>query len=121
MVKLRLPQSRASFVMLVMALLVAGVGMTMWLSTQAIADSYRLENMRAQTEQLSERADRLQREVVSGESAGALAKRAEDLGMMPSGHPARLVVDEGKKPKVIGTPTPAGTEDSEELGGADAG
>src|SRR5258705_9714687 len=32
--------SRASFVMLVMGLLVAGVITTLWLSTQAIADSY---------------------------------------------------------------------------------
>src|SRR5688500_5680479 len=35
---------RASFVVLIIALLVVGVAATLWLSTQAVADSYRLED-----------------------------------------------------------------------------
>lgn len=111
MVKLRLPQSRASFVVLMMALLAAGVGLTMWLSTQAIADSYRLEDMKTQNSKLAEQADQLQEQVATEDSAGALAARAKGLGMVPSGHPARILVRTHGKPKVVGDPTPASKKD----------
>lgn len=104
MLRLRLPQSRASFVTLMMVLLSSGVALTLWLSTQAIADSYRLETVREQTAGLAERAERLQREVARQESAAALADKAKALGMVPSGNPARIVVTEGGKPKLIGKP-----------------
>lgn len=104
MLKLRLPASRASFVVLVMSLLAGGVALTLWLSTQAIADSYRLESVRAQTASLAERAERLQRDVAREESAAALAKKAKRLGMVPSGEPARLLVTERGKPKLVGEP-----------------
>lgn len=103
--RLRLPQSRASFVTLMMMLLSSGVALTLWLSTQAIADSYRLENVRAQTAGLAERAERLQREVARQESAAALADKAKALGMVPSGNPARIVVTESGKRKLVGEPT----------------
>lgn len=104
MLKLRLPASRASFVVLVMSLLAGGVALTLWLSTQAIADSYRLESVRAQTASLVERAERLQRDVAREESAAALARKARQLGMVPSGEPARLLVTPRGKPKLVGEP-----------------
>lgn len=104
MLKLRLPASRASFVVLVMALLTGGVVLTLWLSTQAIADSYRLESIRAETAGLAERAERLQREVARQESAAVLAQKAKALGMVPSGEPARLLVTPHGKPKLFGEP-----------------
>lgn len=104
MLRLRLPQSRASFVTLMMVLLSSGVALTLWLSTQAIADSYRLESVRAQTAGLAERAERLQREVARQESAAALADKAKALGMVPSGNPARIVVTESGKGKLVGEP-----------------
>ncbi|MFB9728394.1 septum formation initiator [Haloechinothrix salitolerans] len=105
---LRLPKSRASFVLLMMVLLATGVIMTLWLSTQAIADSYRLERMRAETAYLEERAEQLQRDVARQESPAELAEKARELGMVPSGNPARIVVSEDGKPKVVGDPRPAG-------------
>lgn len=107
MVRLRLPQSRASFVLLMMSLLAAGVGLTLWLSTQAIADSYRLDAVRAQTAHLNERAERLQREVAREQTVAALDERARALGMVPSGDPARILVTPAGKKKVIGEPKPA--------------
>ncbi|MQA61103.1 MAG: septum formation initiator [Actinophytocola sp.] len=104
MLRLRLPRSRASFVTLMMVLLSSGVALTLWLSTQAIADSYRLETVREQTAGLAERAERLQREVARQESAAALADKAKALGMVPSGNPARIVVTESGKPKLVGEP-----------------
>lgn len=109
--KLRLPTTRASFVLLMMALLAAGVGLTMWLSTQAIADSYRLEDMKTQNAKLAEQADQLQEEVATQDSAGSLAQRAKGLGMVTSGHPARLLVRPHGKPKVVGDETPASKKD----------
>ncbi|HEX2296921.1 MAG TPA: hypothetical protein VHH34_00135, partial [Pseudonocardiaceae bacterium] len=57
--------SRAPFVVLVMALLSAALVATLWLSTAAAADSYRLHNARESARNLSERAEQLGREVAT--------------------------------------------------------
>ncbi|MEU3270705.1 septum formation initiator [Saccharomonospora sp. NPDC006951] len=106
-VKLRWPRSRASFVLLLMALMVAGVATTLWLSTQAIADSYRLEQLRQDNGHLAERAERLQREVSTAKSPYSLAERAKQLGMVPGGNPARIVVGADGSTRVVGEPVEA--------------
>ncbi|MGH3762355.1 hypothetical protein, partial [Actinophytocola sp.] len=98
---------RASFVILIIALLAVGVAATLWLSTQAIADSYRLEDAKQTADQLAERADQLQRDVTKAESASALAERAKAMGMVPAGDPARLVVRPDGRVVVVGEPTRA--------------
>jgi hypothetical protein len=98
---------RASFVILIIVLLTVGVVTTLWLSTQAIADSYRLEHAKQGAEQLAERADQLQRDVTKAESASALAERARAMGMVPAGDPARLVVKPNGRVVVVGEPTKA--------------
>jgi len=98
---------RASFVILIITLLVVGVAATLWLSTQAIADSYRLEGAKERADQLAERADQLQRDVTKAESASALAERAKAMGMVPAGDPARLVVKPDGRVVVVGEPTRA--------------
>lgn len=98
---------RATFVVLVIGLLVVGVAATLWLSTQAIADSYRLEKAKQEANDLSERAATLQREVTKLDSPAALAERAKQLGMVLPGDPARLVVQPDGSVVVVGEPTPA--------------
>jgi hypothetical protein len=105
--KLRWPTSRASFVLMVMGLLVAGVVVTLWLSTQAIADSYRLEQLRGFNAKQVEHAEQLQREVTKEESASALAQKAKDLGMVPGGDPARILVNPDGSTTVVGEPKKA--------------
>ncbi|GAA1943839.1 hypothetical protein [Amycolatopsis minnesotensis] len=105
--KLRWPRSRASFVVLMMCLLAAGVATTLWLSTQAIADSYRLEQVRKDTAALTERQQQLQRAVAQDESASALSQHARDLGMVPGGDPARIVVNSDGSTRVVGEPKKA--------------
>lgn len=105
--RLRLPRSRASFVLLQMALMAAGVATTLWLSTQAITDSYRLEELRQSNSQLAERSAQLQREVATAESPASLAERARALGMVPGGNPARLVVGQDGSVTVVGEPAEA--------------
>ena len=98
---------RPSFVILIIALLAVGVASTLWLSTQAIADSYKLDHAKQEADQLAERADQLQRDVTNAESASSLAERARAMGMVPAGDPARLVVKPNGRVVVVGEPTRA--------------
>ena len=105
--KLRLPKSRASFVLLMMALLAAGVATTLWLTTQAIADSYRLEQLRTTNANLAETKEQLQRDVAKAESPASLAPAAQQLGMVPGGDPARILVGPDGKTSLVGEPKKA--------------
>ncbi|MDQ0382340.1 hypothetical protein [Amycolatopsis thermophila] len=105
--KLRMPRSRATFVMLVMVLLGAGVVTTLLLSTQAIADSYRLEQLRENNATLAERVEQLQQDVSGAESPSSLAERAKALGMVPAGDPAHLVQNPDGSVTVVGQPKKA--------------
>jgi hypothetical protein len=104
---LRLPKSRASFVLLMMALLAAGVATTLWLTTQAIADSYRLEQLRTTNASLAETKEHLQRDVAKAESPASLAPAAQQQGMVPGGDPARIVVGPDGKTSLDGKPKKA--------------
>nr|CTQ91887.1 Cell division protein FtsL [Kibdelosporangium sp. MJ126-NF4] len=94
--------------MLVMGLLVTGVIVTLWLSTQAIADSYRLEKAKKAATELAEQVEVLQREVTNLGSPAMLDELARKQGMIPpSGDPAWLVVRPDGKVTVVGEPKPA--------------
>ncbi|MEV6825811.1 hypothetical protein [Amycolatopsis sp. NPDC051102] len=105
--RLLLPKSRASFVLMMMALLAAGVATTLWLTTQAIADSYRLEQLRTTNANLAEQKEQLQRDVAKAESPASLAPAAQQLGMVPGGDPARIVVGPDGKTSLVGDPKKA--------------
>jgi hypothetical protein len=105
--KLRLPKSRASFVLMMMALLAVGVATTLWLTTQAIADSYRLEQLRTTNANLAETKEQLQRDVAKAESPASLAPAAQQEGMVPGGDPARIVVGPDGKTSLVGEPKKA--------------
>jgi hypothetical protein len=101
--------SRATFVVLVMALLVGGVVATLWFSTQATADAYRLEQAKKATSALSAQVAQLQQQVYEQDSAPALGNRARQLGMVPAGDPAHLVVGPDGSVALVGTPSVART------------
>lgn len=105
--RLRWPRSRASFVLIVMTLLAAGVATTLLLSTQAIADSYRLEQIRQENSSLAEQSEQLQQDVTTGDSASSLAARAKALGMVPADNPAHLVQNPDGSVAVVGEPKKA--------------
>ena len=100
---------RAQFVLTVMVLLGMGLVATLWLSTAAAADSYRLQDARGAARDLSERSERLHRDVAALQSPPALAQRATELGMVPAKDPARLVVASNGTTTVVGEPTAAVT------------
>jgi hypothetical protein len=96
--------ARTPFVMLVMGLLALALIATLWLSTAATADSYHLENARKTVRNLTERSEGLSRAVATLETAPELARRARELGMVPAGDPARLIVGSDGTVTLIGEP-----------------
>lgn len=99
---------RVPFVALVMGLLGVGLVATLWLSTRAAEDSYRLGAAQEQTQLLAERAEALRRDVNAASSASSLAQRAAGLGMVPTDDVAHLVVAVDGSVGVVGVPVPAG-------------
>jgi hypothetical protein len=97
----------APFVLLIMVLLTGGLVATLWLSTAAAADSYRLDEARQVARDLSEQSERLHRDVEAAQSAPALAAAARAQGMVPAGEPAVLVVAPDGSSQVVGDPRPA--------------
>ncbi|MHC1561693.1 hypothetical protein ACR9E3_22255 [Actinomycetospora sp. C-140] len=97
----------APFVLLIMVLLTGGLVATLWLSTAAAADSYRLDEARQVARDLSEQSERLHRDVAAAQSAPALAAAARAQGMVPAGEPAVLLVHPDGSSQVIGDPRPA--------------
>ncbi|MGH3865111.1 MAG: septum formation initiator [Pseudonocardiaceae bacterium] len=95
---------RTPFVLLVMVLLGVALVSTLWLSTAATADSYHLQSARTQARNLAERSESLSREVATLETAPELARRAHELGMVPAGNPARLIVRPDGTVVLIGQP-----------------
>jgi hypothetical protein len=98
---------RVPFVVLVMVLLAVALVATLWLSTAAAADSYHLQSAQEQARNLAERSENLGREVAALETAPEVARRARELGMVPAGDPARLLVRSDGTVVRIGEPQPA--------------
>jgi type II secretory pathway pseudopilin PulG len=97
--------SRATFVVVVMSLLAVGVVTTLWLSTQATAGTYKLEQVRQDVAALGAQVAQARSDVAAGRSPASLAAKARQLGMVPAGVPAHLVVGEDGKVTVVGTPS----------------
>ena len=98
---------RSQFVLLIMVLLGVGLVASLWLSTTAAADSYRLDKARQATRDLSERSESLRTEIASMQSAPALAQAAQQMGMVQVSDVARLVVAPEGTVQVVGTPKAA--------------
>jgi hypothetical protein len=97
----------APFVLLIMVLLTSGLVTTLWLSTAAAADSYRLDAARQATRDRTEEVERLHRDVAAMQSAPALAAAAQRIGMVPAGAPAVILVHPDGTSQVVGTPAKA--------------
>ena len=98
---------RSQFVLLIMVLLGVGLVASLWLSTTAAADSYRLDSARQATRDLSERSESLRTEIASMQSAPALAQAASRMGMVQVSDVARLVAQPDGRVAVVGVPKAA--------------
>jgi hypothetical protein len=101
------PERRSQFVLSIMALLGVGLVTSLWLSTTAAADSYRLNEARQATTDLSERTQIVQSQIDAMQSPPAIARAASSLGMVQVSDVARLIVGPDGKVSVFGTPKAA--------------
>ena len=85
--------ARVPFVVLVIGALGLGLGVTLWLSTDAAERSYQLGNARETNQALLQQKEALERDVLEAQAAPALAEAARNLGMIPSRDTAHLVQD----------------------------
>ncbi|ORV46914.1 hypothetical protein AWC02_00625 [Mycolicibacter engbaekii] len=99
--------AKVPFVVLVIGALGIGLGITLWLSTDAAERSYELGNIRERNRVLLLQKEALERDVLTAESAPALAEAARELGMIPSRDTAHLVQDPVGNWVVVGVPKPA--------------
>jgi hypothetical protein len=99
--------TRVPFVVLVIGALGIGLGVTLWLSTDAAERSYQLGHAREVNQALLQQKEGLERDVLEAQAAPALAEAARKLGMIPSRETAHLVQDPTGNWMVVGTPKPA--------------
>ncbi len=99
--------NKVPFVVLVISSLGVGLGLTLWLSTDAAERSYQLSHARERTRMLQQQKEALERDVREAESAPALAEAARKQGMIPTRDTAHLVQGPDGNWVVVGTPKPA--------------
>ncbi|MFI0978726.1 septum formation initiator family protein [Streptomyces sp. NPDC021093] len=95
--------ARTPFVLLVVVLLGGGLICLLILNSALNEGSFRLNDLKKQTTELTDEEQALQRDVDDRSAPGALERRARELGMVPGGSPAFLDPDG----KVRGTPSQA--------------
>jgi hypothetical protein len=99
--------AKVPFVVLVIGSLGAGLGLTLWLSTDSAERSYQLGSVRQENRLLQQQKEALERDVLEAQSAPALAEAARGLGMIPTRDTAHLIQDPAGNWVVVGTPKPA--------------
>ncbi len=91
---------------LVIGALGLGLGVTLWLSTDAAERSYQLGHARQTNQALLQQKEALERDVLEAQAAPALAEAARNLGMIPSRDTAHLVQDPAGNWIVVGIRNP---------------
>lgn len=97
--------ARTPFVLLVVVLLAGGLITLLILNSSLNEGSFRLDDLRKRTTDLTDEEQELQREVNGYADPEALQRRAQKLGMVPGGDPAFL----GPDGSVRGVPEAAST------------
>ena len=95
---------RAPFLILILALVVAGVLGVLVLNTKINENSFRLNDLRNNQAALDLQEQQLQRDLADRESPGNLRAAATRLGLVPAGTPAFINLPDGR---VVGVPQPA--------------
>lgn len=94
---------RATFVVLLVSLLVGGLIGLLMLNTVLARDAFVLDSLKEQGRALADREQALEREVELLRSPQSIAVRAAELGMVQAGPPAFLRLPDGA---VLGAPVP---------------
>ncbi|MGW0608744.1 septum formation initiator family protein [Streptomyces sp. NPDC002640] len=106
--------ARTPFVLLVVTLLGGGLIALLLLNSALSEGSFRLSDLRQETKTLTDEEQALQRDVDAYAAPDALARRAQELGMVPGGDPAFLEPDgtvRGEPGRASAAPSPTATAD----------
>jgi hypothetical protein len=114
---LGVPGSRAPFVLLVVALLVATTLALLVLNTVIAVDSLKATSLRADNAERAQEVQRLEQQVTTAGTPAEIARAAEAAGLVPAGTAGYLVLDPDGGAVLRGTPEPAPQPDT----GAPAG
>lgn len=99
---------RGPFIALVLALVVLGTIGLLVLNTVIAADSFRVGQLTQRNAELALAEQELRRQIAEGQSPEALAEAARELGMIPAGQPAFVIIAPDGTIHIQGTPVPAG-------------
>ncbi len=91
------------FIVPIVGLVIAALGLTLYLSTSSAEDSYGLESARRTNQQLTDKRDDLKRAADSGDSAPELSDKAAKLGLVPAVNAPQLVIGADGKSKLVGS------------------
>jgi hypothetical protein len=95
---------RASFLVLLVGIVVAGVIGVLVINTKINENAFRLDDLRAHQAALDLQEQHLSQQLAERESPGNLAAAATRLGLVPAGTPAFISLPDGR---VVGVPQPA--------------
>jgi hypothetical protein len=97
---------RVPFAVLVVTLIAGGMGLLLLLNTASAANEVRRHDLAAQDAGVAAQVQELENEVAASSAPGNLAQAAAELGMVPAGNPAFLVVGADGSVRVMGRPAP---------------
>lgn len=100
---LRSTVSTLGFGLIIMALVAAGMGLVMVITTSVAAQSKELSSLRVESTELQYRAANLTTELQKKSSSASLVIRASDAGMVPNPNPVFIRLSDGK---ILGDPIP---------------
>jgi hypothetical protein len=92
------------FALLVTGLVVGGLVLLLVLNTASAANEVRRHDLAAQDASIAAQVQELRNEVAASAAPGNLERAAAELGMVPAGNPAFLVVGANGKVQVMGSP-----------------
>ena len=105
---------RARLVLLVVTLLVATTLGLLFLNTAIAVNSLKATQLAAANEDRAQAVQRLERQVIAGDTPVELAEAARAAGMVPAGAAGYLVVGEDGSVTLRGEPVPAEAPEPEE-------
>ncbi|HEV7204404.1 MAG TPA: hypothetical protein VGN18_07305 [Jatrophihabitans sp.] len=95
---------RVPFALLVTGLVVGGLALLLALNTASAANELRRHDLATQDAAVSAQVQQLQIDVAASAAPGNLAAVATQLGMVPAGHPAFLVIGADGTVRLMGRP-----------------
>ncbi|MFT4089009.1 MAG: hypothetical protein QM658_18000 [Gordonia sp. (in: high G+C Gram-positive bacteria)] len=98
---------RIPFIIPIVMLVLGALSLTLYLSTKSAQDSYGLEDVRTQNQQLIDRRDELKKIADAGDAAPDLGDKAAKYGMVPASGAVQIAVGADGKATMKGDPAPA--------------